>query len=53
MGNIPEPEGYELIEAPEWAECSDCGGQVIIRVWGEGVDSEVWCQDCDNKNIYR
>jgi len=52
MTDIPEPEGYELIDSPDWASC-ECGGLVIIRVWGEGIDSEVWCQDCDNKDIYR
>jgi hypothetical protein len=52
---IPEPsEGaYHIVKAPDWAECSECGGQVWVRVWGEGIDSEVGCADCDNKEIYR
>jgi hypothetical protein len=51
--DIPDPEGFELIDSPAWASCDDCGGTVVVRVWGEGVDSEVWCADCENKDIYR
>lgn len=53
MGDIPDPEGHELIEAPDWLQCADCGCSVFIRVWGEGIDSEVVCIGCDNKAIYR
>lgn len=54
MSRIPDAQGSEIIEAPEWASC-ECGGDVVIRVWGMGIDSEVWCSngDCSNKEIYR
>lgn len=53
-GGIPEPsEGARyIVEVPDWGEC-ECGGQLWIRVWGEGIDSEVGCAECDNKEIYR
>jgi len=50
---IPDRPEYGLVEAPDWAECADCGGQVYILIWGEGVDSHMACADCDNKEIYR
>jgi hypothetical protein len=42
-----------LEESPDFAICADCGGQLSITVWGEGIDSHVTCQNCDNKEIYR
>lgn len=52
---IPEPSdgARYIVETPDWAQCSDCGGQLWFRVWGEGIDSEAGCADCDNKEIYR
>ena len=41
-----------LLEFPEWIRCQ-CGGKVGIRVWGEGIDSEIICTMCDNEEIYR
>lgn len=38
---------------PPFATCGDCDSQLQIRVWGEGVDSEIECTECDNKEIYR
>jgi hypothetical protein len=53
MTNIPESDApLPMIETPDWAEC-ECGGQLWIQVWGEGVDSSVGCAECDNKEIYR
>jgi len=51
---IPQHDGLlPIVETPDWAECRNCGGQVWIRIWDKGIDSEVGCADCDNKDIYR
>jgi hypothetical protein len=51
---IPQHDNpLPIVETPDWAECEDCGGQVWIRIWGEGIDSETGCAECDNKEIYR
>ena len=46
-------EPLPLEEFPPFAECADCGGDIRIVVWGEGIDSEVQCVDCDNSTGYR
>lgn len=40
---------------PDFAVCADCGGQLTLLVWGEGIDSSIECttDDCENKEIYR
>lgn len=38
---------------PGFVECSLCGGDVWLTVWGEGIDSSIECVDCGEKNIYR
>ncbi len=51
---IPQHDGpLPIVVTPDWAKCSDCGGQVWVRIWGEGIDSEMGCAECDNKEIYR
>lgn len=41
-------------KAPDSAVCADCGGNLVFRVWGGGVDSAVavTCVDCGNGEIY-
>jgi len=52
--NIPQYDSpLPIVEVPDWAECADCGGQVWVRIWGEGIDSEMSCANCSNGEIYR
>lgn len=47
---------YEPLEVTiPFGQCRECHSDLTLRVWGEGVDCEVWCSadDCDNKEIYR
>ena len=38
---------------PDFATCSDCGGQLVFGIWAEGVDSHIECTECGNKRIIR
>lgn len=51
--SVPDRPRGGLVEAPDWAMCKDCGGQLYILMWGEGIDSHMACTDCENKEIYR
>lgn len=52
---------YEVVEydpftvEPSMAICSECGSQLQLRIWGEGIDSSIWCpgDNCDEEDIYR
>ena len=38
---------------PPFAVCSDCDGPLTLKIWGEGVDASIYCNNCGNKEIYR
>lgn len=38
---------------PSFVECSHCGEDVLLIVWGEGIDSSIECTQCGNKETYR
>jgi predicted RNA-binding Zn-ribbon protein involved in translation (DUF1610 family) len=50
---------YEMIKEspytvrPSMAVCSECGGQLRLTVWSEGIDSSIKCEDCGEEDIYR
>lgn len=52
---------YKGILSPEdgvlrrikFATCGDCQSELVARIWGEGVDSEIKCTGCDQEVIIR
>lgn len=45
--------GTALTVLPSMAVCSDCGGQLELTVWGDGIDSSIECRECGAEDIYR
>jgi len=37
----------------DFAECSECGGDIQIIIWGKSYDSGFACVDCGEEKIIR
>ena len=50
----PESEDYVDEESGEWIHCPECGSEDAgMMLWGEGVDLNIKCPDCDNSTGVR
>lgn len=51
--DVVDSEGGCFIVHPSMAVCSECGEQLELTIWGEGIDSGIECTGCDERDIYR
>jgi len=54
MDDDVQPEGMGFKYTGPWVNCPECESEdAFLRVWGEGVDSDFHCPECDARRSIR